>query len=230
MPFFINQVGAFDVSNTLDKGSIRLQYNLDVSALSLEEYKKILKRQNLLPGRRILWQNIDQNFEIIGKQNVHNIAVLKKLLSTPQKLTSFATVTGISEAYLIILKREIGSLEQKPVSITSFPGVDDEVISKLKSKGIVNSKEYYESEQNFSVELFCLCDLVRINGVGAVAAKTLYEAGYQTIADVASSDATVMLEKMTKVNELKGYYKAKLGVKDMQFCIDFALLLIKYSK
>jgi hypothetical protein len=97
LPFFINQVGVFDVSNTLDKGSIRLQYNLDVSALSLEEYKKILKRQNLLPGRRILWQNIDQNLEIIGKQNVHNIAVLKKLLSTPQKLTSFAQSLGFQK-------------------------------------------------------------------------------------------------------------------------------------
>ncbi len=207
-----------------------MQYNLDLSVLSLEEYKKILKRQNLLPGRRILWQNIDQNFEIIGNQNVFNIADLKKLLSSQQKLTSFATVTGISEAYLIILKREIGSLEQKPVAIASFPGLDGEVVSLLKIKGIVNSKEYYESEQHISDELFCLCDLVRINGVGAVAAKSLLEAGYQNVAEVAGADATIMLERMSKVNDLKGYYKAKLGVKDMQFCIDFASLLIKYSK
>jgi len=207
-----------------------LQYNLDLSVISIEEYKKILKLQNLLPGRRILWQNIDHNFEIIGKQNVLDIADLKKLLSTKQKLTTFATVTGISEAYLIILKREIGSLEQKPVAISSFPGIDGEVVSKLKIKGIINSKEYYESEKHISDELFCLCDLVRINGIGAVAAKSLFEAGYQTVAEVANADATVMLKRMTKVNEIKGYYKAKLGIKDMQFCIDFASLLIKYCK
>lgn len=207
-----------------------MQYNLDISVISIEEYKKILKLQNLLPGRRILWQNIDHNFEIIGKQNVLDIADLKKLLSTKQKLTTFATVTGISEAYLIILKREIGSLEQKPVAISSFPGIDGEVVSKLKIKGIVNSKEYYESEQHISDELFCLCDLVRINGIGAVAAKSLFEAGYQTVEEVANADATVMLKRMTKVNEIKGYYKAKLGIKDMQFCIDFASLLIKYCK
>ena len=207
-----------------------MQYNLDLSVLSLEEYKKILKRQNLLPGRRILWQNIDQNFEIIGNQNVFNIADLKKKLSTPQKLTSFAIVTGISEAYLIILKREIGSLEQKPVAIASFPDLDGVLVTILKIKGIVNSKEYYESEQHISDELFCLCDLVRINGVGAVAAKSLLEAGYQNVAEVAGADANIMLERMSKVNGLKGYYKAKLGVKDMQFCIEFASLLIKYSK
>lgn len=203
---------------------------MDLSGISIEEYKKILKLQNLLPGRRILWQNIDHNFEIIGKQNVLDIADLKKLLSTKQKLTTFATVTGISEAYLIILKREIGSLEQKPIAISCFPGIDGEVVSKLKIKGIVNSKEYYESEQHISDELFCLCDLVRINGIGAVAAKSLFEAGYQTVAEVANADATVMLKRMTKVNEIKGYYKAKLGIKDMQFCIDFASLLIKYCK
>jgi len=207
-----------------------LQYNLDLSVISIEEYKKILKLQNLLPGRRILWQNIDHNFEIIGRQNVLDIADLKKLLSTKQKLTTFATVTGISEAYLIILKREIGSLEQKPIAISCFPGIDGEVVSKLKIKGIVNSKEYYESEQHISDELFCLCDLVRINGIGAVAAKSLFEAGYQTVEEVANADATVMLKRMTKVNEIKGYYKAKLGIKDMQFCIDFASLLIKYCK
>ncbi len=38
-----------------------------------------------------------------------------------------------------------------------------------------------------------------------------------------------MLEKVSAVNKVHRYYKAKLGVKDMQFCIDFALLLNKYT-
>lgn len=80
-----------------------------------------------------------------------------------------------------------------------------------------------------SEELLCLCDLVRINGVGAVAARAFYEAGYRTAADVAGAHADQMLERVSKVNEAKGYYKAKLGEKDMQFCIDFAMLLKKYS-
>jgi hypothetical protein len=65
--------------------------------------------------------------------------------------------------------------------------------------------------------------------VGAVAAKAFYEAGYRSVAAVARADADVILEKISKVNKAKRYYKAQLGVKDMQFCIDFASLLIKYG-
>jgi len=206
-----------------------MAYNLDLSNLFLEYYKELLKSQNLLPGRRMLWQNIDRNFEIIGKQGITNIAQLKKQLATPKKITDFAAVTGISEEYLSILKREIGSLEQKPVPIASFPDLDVMMISDLHSRGIKTSKDYLESGLSGTGELFCLCDLVRINGVGAVAAKAFYEAGYRSVAEVASADAAAMLQRVSEVNETKHYYKAKLGEKDMQFCIDFALLLIKYG-
>lgn len=205
-------------------------YNLDLSALSLLEYKELLKSRNLLPGRRLLWENIDRNFDIIAKQGVNNLAQLKKQLNKPEKVLNFSTVTGISESYLTLLKREIGSLEQKPVAIDLFPGVDCNLVSKLNRRGIKNSKDYFEMGSSATVEeLFCLCDLVRINGVGAVAAKAFYEAGYRSVGEVADGDAETMLEKVSQANEVKQYYKAKLGVKDMQFCIDFATLLIKYK-
>ena len=65
----------------------------------------------------------------------------------------------------------------------------------------------------------------RINGIGPQAAKAFYEAGYKTIEDIAGSTKEEMLGKITKVNDEKNYYKAKLGLKDMQFVIDYANLL-----
>lgn len=65
--------------------------------------------------------------------------------------------------------------------------------------------------------------------MGAIAAKAFYEAGYKSVVEVAVADAAVMLGKVSEVNEAKQCYKAKLGIKDMQFCIDFASLLIKYG-
>ena len=205
-----------------------MPYHLDLSALSVQEYKEWLSRRDLLPGRRMLGQHIDHHFAVMEKQGVANMAQLKKQLSAPQKIAAFAAATGISEAYLILLKRETGSLEQKPVSLASFPGVDGVAVAGLNSKGIRTSKEYYESGPSHTDELFCLCDLVRINGVGPVAAKAFYEAGYRSVAQVACADAAVVLESVSAVNEAKHYYKAKLGAKDMQFCIDFASLLIQY--
>ena len=39
-----------------------------------------------------------------------------------------------------------------------------------------------------------------------------------------------MLEKITRVNDEKKYYKAKLGLKDMQFVIDFANMMAQFEK
>ena len=207
-----------------------MPYSMDVSRLSLPEYRELLKTQNLLPGRRILWENIDVNFDRMSREGIADIAQLKKRLATLEKITALAAATGIPTEYLTILKREAGSLEQKPVPIASFPGLAEATISGLNEKGIKTSKEYYESGLVDFAELFCLCDLVRINGVGAVAARAFYEAGYRSVTDVANAGAADMHQKVSAVNDQKGYYKAKLGVKDMQFCIDFARLLMKYGE
>lgn len=95
------------------------------------------------------------------------------------------------------------------------------MISTLTNKGTKTSKDYFENSCKDSEELYCLCDLVRINGVGAVAAKAFYDAGYKSVSDVADAEAGAMLEKVTDINKQKQYYKANLGLKDMQFCIDF---------
>ena len=207
-----------------------MKYNLDLECLSLEEYKILLTQQNLLPGRRLLWENIDNNYASFEKRNIRTVGQLKKSLSTPLKIAALSSESGIAEDYLVILKREIGSLDQKPVPLSAFPGIDSSLLAKLGGTGLKTSKDYWEQKQNTSDELFCLCDLVRINGVGPVAARAFYEAGYQSAHEVAAASAEAMLEKISAVNEANQYYKAKLGMKDMQFCIDFALLLHRKEK
>lgn len=206
-----------------------MPYTMDLSRLPLQEYKELLKTQNLLPGRRILWENIDENFDRISREGIADVAQIRKRLASAEKIAALATATGVPAEYLTILKREAGSLEQKPVAISDFPGVEQGLVSALREQGVKTSKEYYESGLCEPGELYCLCDLVRINGVGAVAARTFYEAGFVSAADVANANAADMLKKVTAVNEEKGYYKAKLGEKDMQFCIDFARVLRKLS-
>jgi hypothetical protein len=206
-----------------------MPYQLDLSAITIAAYKELLKNQRLLPGRRLLGQEMDAHFAAITGQGGADVARLKKRLSSPAKLTAFAAATGIPEPYWTLLKREIGSLEQKPVPIASFPDLDAATVADVSARGLRNSKEGYESDLPRTGELFCLCDLVRINGVGAVAAKAFYEADYRSVADVAAAEAVTMLQRVTMVNERKGYYQAKLGEKDMQFCIDFASLLVKYG-
>ncbi len=72
-------------------------------------------------------------------------------------------------------------------------------------------------------------DIERINGIGAQAARAFEEAGYKNIKDIANSTKEELLEKVTKINEGQKYYKAKLGLKDMQFVIDFAKMVIEFE-
>ncbi len=138
----------------------------------------------------------------------------------------------------------MGSLAQKPVPLSDFPGISADTVSLLSAKNIKTSKDVYDlavNADNLSAasqktgvsadelqELSGLCSLVRINGVGAIAARTLYESGYKSVAEVARAKATKLLESMNAVNANKRYYKANLGEKDMRFIIDFAGFLEKH--
>lgn len=205
-----------------------MSYCLDLSRISIVEYKALLKQQTLLPGRRMLLDGIDAHFSALAAQNVATLAELRQRISTPQKCATLGSATGIPEEYLVLLKRESGSLEQKPVLLAAFPGVEEQLVSVLRENGILNSRDYYERGAQQG-ELFCLCDLVRINGVGALAARAFYEAGFRSVQDVANAYAVEMLRRISEVNAQRNYYKATLSEKDMQFCIDFAKLLIRYG-
>ena len=208
--------------------SIGMGYTLPLEQISLADYQQLLQKQNLLPGRRMLLDQIEERFALLVSCGIATAAQLAAALASPNKLSALAAKTGIPEDYLTLLRRELGSLSQKPVPLSDFPGCDKAQIQQLADSGIRNSREYWENSVEREGVLFALCDLVRINGVGAVAARAFYEAGFVSVAAVAGATASDMLSRVSAVNEKAGYYKAKLAEKDMQFCIDYAKLLERY--
>lgn len=205
-----------------------MKYNIDLNRLPLCEYREILRNQNLLPGRRMLHEKMDEAFDLIEREGIANIAQLIKQLQSSPRFSKLQKSTGLSEEYLTLLKRELGSLSQKPILLSLFSEIDDKLIDLLKSKGINDSKAFYESDIE-NEELRSLCDLVRINGIGALAARMFYEAGFGSVYSIAETDCDDMLARITDVNDRKKYYKGNLGQKDMKFCKDFAMVLIRYS-
>ena len=216
-------------------------YTLDIKKIPIEKYQSIIKKQDLLPGRRLLLTDIDHRFEKIAAAGVASVHDLKNSLSTPSRLSSFSQKTGIPEDYLVILKRELSSLEQKPVPLSAFPGIGADSIARLEAAGLKSSKDFFDKvaeggmssvceatglNESIVAEFSALCNLVRINGVGPAAAKTFCESGYTSIAHVAGADAGTLLERVQAVNDDKRYYQAKLGLNDMQFVIDGANLIL----
>ena len=204
-------------------------YTLPLEQITLADYQILLQQQTLLPGRRILLEQLEARFALLQNLGLANVAQLSAALSTPSKLSALAARTGIPEEYLTILRRELGSLTQRPVPLSDYPACDPAQIQALADSGIRTSKEYWEQREYPADELFALCDLVRINGVGAVAARAFCDAGFTSVSAVATASAADMLSRVSTVNAEKGYYKAKLGEKDMQFCIDSAKLLERFD-
>lgn len=218
-----------------------MKYDLDLSKMDIKTYQIFLKNQYLIPSRQILHEDLDKNFKIFADYGLNTLLDLKKAISTKEKLKKISSDTTISLEYLTILKRELGTFDKKVFSFENFPIIDSDITLKLAKKEIKNTKDFYEyyyklnNEEKLSKELdipieiinclISLSSLVRINGIGVLAATTFYEAGYVSIENIINSTKEDILEKVTKINNEKEYYKAKLGLKDMQFVIDFANLL-----
>jgi len=218
-------------------------YGLDLQSISIWEYGEMLKHQDLLPGRRLLREGLDEKIADLTAAGLTALSLLYERLRTPRSLKALAASTGISAEYLTLLRREIGSLVPKPVAIADFPGLPSEATARLSQGGIKTSKDLYDISNGFrdtaavceragisevvTAELFSLCDLVRVNGIGPVSARMLWDAGYNRAADIAGAEAAAILAKFTVLNEQKQYTKVRLKEKDMQFCIDGARLLLR---
>lgn len=114
-------------------------YYTDLKSISTDCYQEILKASDLLPSRKILKENIDNNFKVIKKQKILNLEELLNRLKDKQRLQNFSQLSGLSENYLNILIREIKSIRPKPNRIKDFPGVTKSIVSKLEKIGVKNT-------------------------------------------------------------------------------------------
>jgi hypothetical protein len=219
------------------------KYHISLKEVGLEEYQKILESKKLLPGRRILENNISKNFEIMHKMGIKNLEELLEQLKNKKKIENFKNKTGIPENYLIILKREIKSYLPNPVSLTKFPGINQDFVEKMADVGIKNSKQFInqiinqKELSNLSIqsdippndlfEILCLSDLVRISGVGPVFARMMIDNGTNTTEKVANCSPKHLFEELKHLNEKRNYTKAKFTQNDIIYCVNFAKKLPK---
>jgi len=203
-----------------------MQYTIDLHKISLAEYQELLKRQTLLPSRRLLLDAIDERLSQIASQGIDTVARLLDVLSSPAKIAAFAAQCAVPVPYLTVLKREAGAMKQKPVPLSAFPDTDKAEIEAMEQQGVRTSKDCWERRPSDG-RLYALCDLVRVNGIGPSAAAMFFAAGYRSAAEIAGAQASALLARVTAVNADHRYYAGTLGQKDMQFCIDFAKLLIQ---
>ena len=213
-------------------------YYIDLEKISLSKYKEILKSADLLPGRMILKNNLDSNFEVLKNKGIKNVDEILKALKNKKSINNFALKSGLEEGYLTVLVREIRSYQPKPNKISDFPGVSENDVMKLKGIQIKNTVQLFEkvttkqkkdeiSKQTGinEVELLRitkLTDLSRIRWVNHTFAFVLYEAGYDTVEKVANVDFEKLYHDVKLLNEERKLYNAHIGLHDMKLCVEAA--------
>jgi hypothetical protein len=217
-------------------------YSIDPATISLEEFRELTAGRDMLPGRIMLHEQMIERFVVLKEYGILDLGDLLGLLASKSKMESVAQHTGLSEKYLVLLKREAGSYLAKPFPLADFPGIPFEYVELLNSRGLKNTRDLYEKvqtrEQQAALseetgipvyrlqELFSLCDLSRITGVGGIFARILYEAGIRSPEDYAKADVSLALEVCRQVVEKYGYAAGKLGEKDIQYGINYAKVIL----
>jgi hypothetical protein len=215
-------------------------YNLDREQFSLQLFNEQIRTKKMIPSRVLLQEGREKYFGALEIKGIKNLKQLIAVLGNSNKIKLVASECGIPELYLTLLKREAGSYLAKPFPLSDFPGIPLEYTEVLKTRGIRNTRDFFESVQNANQrkgmakqtgipesrlrEIFALCDLSRITGVGSFYARIIYEAGLRSVCDFATTDAATHNKNYRKVLEKRGYPVKKLSEDDLQYCIDYATL------
>ena len=217
-------------------------YSIDPANVSLEEFRKLTANRRMLPGRIALQEQMEERFGVLRESGVKHLGDLLHLLASKTKIENFSAQTGFSTDYLVLIKREAGSYLTQPFPLVDFPGIPFEYVELMKARGIKNTRDLFEQVQTdeqqkeFSTksgipdyrlnEMFSLCDLSRITGVGGIFARILYEAGIRSVEEYVRTEPSKQLKNCQAVIEKYGYAAGKLGEEDIRYGINYAKVVL----
>jgi hypothetical protein len=206
-------------------------YHLDLGLFSLERFQQILETSELLPGRRILLQDIGERFAILKGMGLHHLQEMVGAISPKKGIGQFSQQSGLPREYLEILFRQTKIYTPQPLALKDFPGVDAHHIALLANLGIRNTRQLFAQTgtdidqaalsarsnmpQASLVELVQWPDLVRAGWVGPIFARLFIEAGVKSIQVLAEQAPQALFERLCLINKSDKLTKASFTVKDV---------------
>jgi hypothetical protein len=199
---------------------------------------QLTRERQMIPSRVELQEEMETRFKALRSAGISELGDLISTLGSRSKVEAFEQKSGLPGDYLVLLKREAGSYLARPFPLSKFPGIPFEYTEVLKSKGIKTTRDFFEKVQSPArqsevskecgipvarlEELWALCDLSRITGVGGVFARVVYEAGIRSVGEFAQTQAKKHYTLYMAVIEKFGYSAGHFSEGDIQFCIDYA--------
>jgi hypothetical protein len=213
-------------------------YYIDLSSIGLDLYKEKLMKTHLIPSRMLLKEKSDERFNHFKKLGIKNIKELQQFLKKKDKLASLSKESCFNEEYLVILLREINSIQPKPNKIKEFSNLPPHISLNLEKIGIkdtvslfdrvINKEERDKLSKNAGLSetevliLAKLTDLSRIKWVGAGFARILFECGFDTVEKVSNTNYEELYNKVIQMNKERNLYKGQIGKNDMKILVEVA--------
>ncbi len=213
-------------------------YGIDLTSLSLADFRERIQGGDLLPSRQILLEEIEERFAILAEQGIENVAQLIHALKTKKRLQAFAEATHLDMEYLTILRREAMSLCPNPVYFRDIPGLPLEVVSRLAEVGIKHTKHFFVKGQTAADraalaaetglaesdmdQLAGMTDLARVGYMGPVFVRLVYDAGVHNAQALAACDPSDLLEALHALTDDRHLTTPMPILKDMVRCIENA--------
>lgn len=214
------------------------QYHINMEQYSLEHFRQQIETQELLPGRRILKEDIGERFAVLESAGIGNLKELIDALKTKEKISGFSKTSGLPVDYLTILVRQAKSLVPNPFYLKDVPGVDLAYVNHLGTIGINNAKQLFEKSitpadrrtlceqadipEKQLLELVRMADIARAGYIGPVFARLLYESGIGSLDVLAKASPDQLYQKLLETNGQLKLTRASFTVKDVASCIEAA--------
>lgn len=215
-----------------------MSYYIDAERVSLDDLQKRIKETDLIPSRCSLLEDIDEKFLKLKVNGFSTLADVRHDLKNPKNLPDLSKRTGIDQAYLTLLRREIEGYFPKAHPISTFDWFQKKDLDTLECKGLKNTLLLYEAlntpkkreeividlglDAHFIDSLFSLVDLTRIQWTSPIVARMLVSAGYTTVKSVSSANSNELFSELDRVNKENSYFKGKIGLRDVRRLIKAA--------
>ena len=222
-----------------------MDYGLKLSAISLQEFKEILKTSYLIPSMRVLLNDIDKNFEALIDFGISNVNELYLNTKTKKKAELLSNETHIDADYIIVLRRMVLSYIPKPRALEEYPDIDPELLDALIGMNIKNSIQLFdhmvETERKEAIKklnikeetyacIWSLMNVSRLRYVSPLFSTVMVRSGYDSIRKIARSKSKKLHEDILATNKEQHIYEGNIGDSDMQFLIDDANVFLKYNE
>lgn len=215
-----------------------MSFHVDDASITLAELRRRIEVTDLVPSRACLRDDIGSALSALGAHGISTLDQLRDALKTTKRLVEVARSTSVDKQYLTLLRREIEGYFPKPAPLRAFDWLPGGEIAVLQSHGVCDvaalSAQVGDSRSRAALaastgvdsgvldSLARLADLSRVPWVSPTMARWLAEAGYDSAAKLAASDAVQLSAALEQVNQDNRFFKGRIGLRDVRRLVQSA--------